>query len=474
MQNLSYRKLYFLYFFIISITFSSLVFSDFAFLDDYDSLFYSLSNSGSTFQWDIFSGRPIYAILRDFSQQFISGIDSFSYIRLFTIITIVLYCIFLNIFFTKKNIFKNKIYNNVLPILLVLNPSIVVYASWATCYPFVIALILAGSAYQIIGLDIRLVYKLILSLFVLSCSFAIYQPAALTFLYFVFIDNCLDEKKIAYRKIFISFFILLSGMIVAYLMAKILPLMIYGEVLSRAEMLTDIMGKLKWFISEALINSINNFNISPNIYYSIFSLLVIIIGMYQVFPRKQKWLKIFLSLILFVGTYASNLLVSENWAAFRSMIGMELFVITFFSIGIFSCLSRMVETRSYYLLPLLFIIFVTQYNIFYGFIRQQQGEYQSMAQEITSRVPKDFTGKVYFDITDPAFSVYTKTQRYDEFGNISSATSWAPAGMALSIKHTKGYNFSVDKVTTPKEDIKCNNCIIIKLSDSMRKSGMYY
>ena len=329
-----------------------------------------------------------------------------------------------------------------------------VYASWATCYPFVIALILAGSAYQIIGLDIRLVYKLILSLFVLSCSFAIYQPAALTFLYFVFIDNCLDEKKIAYRKIFISFFILLSGMIVAYLMAKILPLMIYGEVLSRAEMLTDIMGKLKWFISEALINSINNFNISPNIYYSIFSLLVIIIGMYQVFPRKQKWLKIFLSLILFVGTYASNLLVSENWAAFRSMIGMELFVITFFSIGIFSCLSRMVETRSYYLLPLLFIIFVTQYNIFYGFIRQQQGEYQSMAQEITSRVPKDFTGKVYFDI--------------------SSATSWAPAGMALSIKHTKGYNFSVDKVTTPKEDIKCNNCIIIKLSDSMRKSGMYY
>jgi len=126
MQNLSYRKLYFLYFFIISITFSSLVFSDFAFLDDYDSLFYSLSNSGSTFQWDIFSGRPIYAILRDFSQQFISGFDSFSYIRLFTIITIVLYCIFLNIFFTKKNIFKNKIYNNVLPILLVLNPSVVV------------------------------------------------------------------------------------------------------------------------------------------------------------------------------------------------------------------------------------------------------------------------------------------------------------------------------------------------------------
>lgn len=46
-------------------------------------------------------------------------------------------------------------------------------------------------------------------------------------------------------------------------MSKVLPVWLYRESLSRAELTADIGGKMKWFINESLINAVNNYNIQP-------------------------------------------------------------------------------------------------------------------------------------------------------------------------------------------------------------------
>ncbi|MDT1827726.1 glucosyl transferase GtrII family protein, partial [Acinetobacter baumannii] len=89
------------------------------------------------------------------------------------------------------------------------------------------------------------------------------------------------------------------------------------------------------------------------------------------------------------------------------------------------------------------IMIIAQYNIINGFIIPQRSEIQALAAEITNKIPKNYTGKLMFDLTDPAYNAFTKTQRYDEFGNISLAAPWALKGMAEEIRIMKGFNFKL-------------------------------
>ncbi len=265
-------------------------------------------------------------------------------------------------------------------------------------------------------------------------------------------------------------------MISAYIMAKILPAIIYGETLSRASFTHDIIGKIHWFISEALVNALNNFNIKPTVWYTLLSTLIIVFSMYLISKSSDGYKKVLLSLILIVGSYSSNLLVSENWAAFRGLIGVELILTTYFCIGILYFIKYVFRSKEFIaqVTVATLILFTTQNNLYAGFVRPQQGEYQALSQAISSRVNKNFTGDVFFDIRNPAFNIFTKIQRYDEFGNISLATSWSPAGMALSIKKIKNLQFNVNQKNAITESDRCDNCIIIKTGDIMRNAGMYY
>ncbi|MNT09026.1 hypothetical protein D3C72_1437890 [compost metagenome] len=198
--------------------------------------------------------------------------------------------------------------------------------------------------------------------------------------------------------------------------------------------------------------------------------------MYLTSKSSDGYKKVLLSLILIIGSYSSNLLVSENWAAFRGLIGIELILITYFTIGLLYIIGCVFKSRKYavQVTTAAIVLFATQYNLYNGFVRQQQGEYQALSQAISSRVDKNFNGDVFFDIKDPAFNIFTKVQRYDEFGNISLATTWSPAGMALSIKKVKGLHFNINQNNAIIEDEKCDNCIVIKTGDIMRNAGLYY
>lgn len=471
-------NVYLLYATIISIGFSPVIFNHYAFMDDYTTLYYSLSGEGSTFQWDILSGRPSYAVFRYIYQKAVHNIEDFSYVRLFTVVTVFIYCSLIHSFIRSRKITNSKAVGFYLPIFLSFNPAILVFTAWATCFPFIVAMISALFSYQVLTTEKvnSIVLRFIASIVLIVFSFSIYQPTALTFLFFVFLDNCIAERNINYKKVFASAFVVIIGMMSAYLMAKILPVIIYGETLSRASLTHDLFGKIHWFLTEAMVNALNNFNIKPSLWYTLFSTFIIIFSVYLISKSSDGYKKVFLSLILIIGSYSSNLLVSENWAAFRGLIGIELILITYFTIGLLYIISYAFKSRQFIVqvMAVAIVLLTTQFNLYSGFVRQQQGEYQALSQAITSKVEKDFKGDVFFDIRRPAFNIFTKTQRYDEFGNISLATSWSPAGMALSIKKVKGLQFNIRQNNAIIESDKCNNCIIIKTGDIMREAGMYY
>lgn len=465
--------IYLLYACVIIAIFAPVILQDYAFTDDYVSLGNSILGGTSTFEWDILSGRPIYAILRDITQGYLTDIGDFSLIRAFTVVSTIIFCIFIRLFLVNRQITSNHILLFFAPIFLSLAPAIVVYVSWASCYPYVLSLILSGMAYSLLVHKSGSISNLrfILSALTLIAAFLIYQPTGMAFLFYVFLDNCVSEKKLNIRVLVSSFFVLLFSMIVGLLAAKILPKLMFGFVLDRTEITDSLTSKLGWFFNEVLLNVINNFNINPNPIYTAISIFIVFLGIFSLSRKNQGALKVLLGVVLMIGSFLPGLLVEESWASFRISIGMELIIITVMLIGLAFVMQKLTINFSFILFGIiLFAVSIyTQDNIYKGFIRQQQGEYQTLAQQISNQVDKDFTGKIRFDTSEPAFNIFTHVQRYDEFGNITMATDWSMRGMAASIKAKKGFQYQIDGDMILKPDEKCeSDCIVINTGDAMR------
>ncbi|MHB6637423.1 glucosyl transferase GtrII family protein, partial [Klebsiella pneumoniae] len=371
MQNLSNslaegnkKNVYIFYFFLIMLTFSPVIFFSYAFSDDWSTFFDAITRNGSSFQWDVQSGRPVYAVFRYYGQMLINDISSFSYLRLFNILSLVVLSGFIYNFIDSRKIFDNPVFKVIFPLLICLLPAFQVYASWATCFPFTISVLLAGISYnkcfphskQRSSLPEKLA-----SIVVLWVAFAIYQPTAITFLFFFMLDSCIKkESSLTVKKVATCFIILVIGVAGSFIMSKVLPVWLYGESLSRAELTADIGGKMKWFINESLINSVNNYNIQPVKIYSWFSSLAILIGLYTIFVGKSGRWKTFIVIAIGIGSYAPNLATKENWAAFRSLVALELIISTLFLIGINSLVSRIFKQAFVWPLIALTIMIIAQ------------------------------------------------------------------------------------------------------------------
>ena len=472
----SFYNVFYLYFFIVLISYSSVLLSKYAFSDDWSSINNSLYGSDS-FQWDVLSGRPVYALFRLFWVKHVIGLGELYIIRTLSVIGTFILSICLYCFIKSKGVFNKDWMLFSCPIVIILLPSFQVYNSWATCSVFVYSVLLSLISYWFSSKTekSKKTSSFVFSIILLFISFSIYQPSAISFIFFMMVDYCFGKKNRPDLKNFLlSTSVMISGLLFSLFLSKKLPSMIYGEYFSRSEITNDFIGKIKWFINEPLVNAINNFNISPSSWFTVFSLVLSVVGVIKFLNRDRLKMNLMFIFLMPVACYAPNLIVKESWAAFRSLIGLELCISFFFIIGFFFLLdnfkSNIVKIIASISLPIIMCIFNIQSYI----ITPQQAELNSLASYIDRYIPKNYKGEVNFDIRNPAYNAFSRVQRYDEFGNISLATPWAVIGMTNYIKTQKGYSFSTiggeDKigVTTTGNDI------IIKTGDAMRSSTYNY
>lgn len=467
-----------LYLAAISLVYSPTIIFSYAFSDDWSTLSDVFAGKGSPFQWDMQSGRPLYAVARRLGFAIVHNIDDLAYLRFFTIITVFGLCFFLFLFIEKRNIFERNITTITFPLLICLTPAIQVYSAWATCFPFVLSIILAGTSYAILKPVNKntTIIRFSASFIILWFAFAIYQPTAMAFLFFVMLDNCVKkDKAFSIRIVLISGAALFIGMLGSLLFSKFVPVWLYGSSIARAEFTNNIYEKLQWFIKEPLISAINNFNITPNSLFTTLSLIICAIGLLSITKGKSGPIKVLMFIIMGIGAYSPNLLVKESWAAYRSLIALEFFTCALLIIGVDALTSKLNITKKALPILTVFAMIAASYNIFNGFIIPQKSELNALASALSYKVGKTYTGDVLFDIQDPAYNAFTKTQRYDEFGNISLAAPWAIKGMAEQILISKSMHFRLPEnvILTAKEQCT-TNCIIIKTGDAMRSSTSNY
>jgi len=470
------KLIYIVYTLLIFAAYTPVLISTYAFSDDWATANDSLTG-GDSFEWDVLSGRPIFAFYRLAWVKLVHGIDDLFILRLFSVICTICFANSFYSFILKRKIFSDYWMVFLCPLLISLLPSFQVYNSWATCSPFVLSVLLSLTSYRFIATDKFFSYpiNLIIASLLLVASFSIYQPTSLTFIFFMMVDYCFGKDRRPQLKEFVgSFAVMVAGLLSSVFLSKILPSIIYGETLSRAQFTNDLTGKVYWFANEAFINAINNFNINPNPTYGYISAFLLIFGLCFQVNKDRPLINYSFCILMPIACYVSNLVIKENWAAFRSLSGLEM-SLSFISIcGLFFLIKKM-GSKFFAPAVLFLMVFVScQSNIYNYFVGPQQFELTALSSYIDSHISKDYKGVINFKIDDPAYNTFVNGQRYDEFGNISLATPWAVIGMANRIKMKKGFSYNVISQQSDVGKDTTGKDLFINTGDAMRQATTLY
>lgn len=465
-------------FFVVLLAYFPAYLFSYAFSDDYALIGQVLAGFCNTFKWDVLSGRPTFAVLRLLAYKSSITLEQLAYLRFFSALCAAFLAVHLFFFLRKRNILENDLYRTLLSIALCVIPSFQVYTAWATCGVYVLAVWIALLSFDVLtanGMKSTW-FKVAVSALLISLSFSIYQPAAMAFLAFAFLDCCVKSDRINNKTVLLSFIITVIGVCSSLMMTKFVPVIIYDETFARADFTHDVMGKMVWFFTRPLVMAIANYDVSLRIRYFIMSAAVIALGVRYIIKGEEGVKKVFLAAVLCIGSFSLSLIVSESWATWRTLIGMSIIFTSIFMLGIFT-ISKKISQSPYCLavIATLLIVLSCQFNLLRGFVIPQRAELQAFASELSNKVGRDYTGKIMIDISNPTYNAFSDVQKTDEFGNISLATEWAPWGMALYLKNKKGFSYTIPYKATINSENPCReNCMAISTGSAMLKGATIF
>ena len=464
-------------FFSVMLAYAPAYLLDYAFNDDYALIGQVLAGFCDTFRWDVMSGRPLFAILRLLAYKAQVSLPDLAYLRLFSALCAAGLAVHLFNFMRRCATFDSDLKRTLLSVSLCVIPTFQVYTSWATCSVYILATWLSLASYDVlISHKINRYARMALSFLLISSSFAIYQPTGMTVLSFAFIHLCISSSEVKARNSIPPFLLAASGVASSAMMTKVIPQLMYGETFQRASLTHDLAGKVKWFLSEPLRIAVSNYDITLSISYLIFSIILTVSGIVYISKLESGKFKVLLTAAFAIGSFSLSLIVSESWATWRTLPGLSIVVTSLFLCGIFYLNDRHLKSNPTVTLTLVAMMVTScSFNIVRGFVIPQRSELQSLAAELSNKVGKQYSGKIMIDLKDPTYNAFSNVQRTDEFGNISLANEWAPWGMALYLKRTKGFSYEIPYKPTILGKNDCNsNCIPVSTGSAMMKSVTWF
>ena len=305
----------------------------FGFNDDYFALFERLRNADwmpTMSTQFILQARPLEALLYVPQVAFVNHIKDFVFVRGLGIFYLAglatcFYCAFLNVRWSRWQAFTAAI-------CLCCVPAFQVLLSWGTALQFVVPGILAFASWRILRIKpeqlLGKIVKYVLSFLFMTAAVMIYQPTAMLFWVFVAIglsDLEADPKE--------RFMFLLDAAAIAagafaldfagFQWAK-LHFGTTALLPGRTNLCTDVVGKLRWFIRNPLIDSLNFFRLQNSASFAIRSAAFIGVGLLLYIRGNIKYLSISLGLatLLIPLAYLPNLLISESLSFYRTQTAL--------------------------------------------------------------------------------------------------------------------------------------------------------
>jgi hypothetical protein len=405
----------------------------FGFNDDYFALFERLRNAdwiqAMSTQF-VLQARPCEALLYVPQVAFVNHISDFVYVRGLGIVYLAglatcFYSAFLSVRWSRWQAFTAAI-------CLCAVPSFQVLLSWGTALQFVVPGIFAFAAWRTLRTNpeqlLGKILKYALAFLSLTLAVTIYQPTAMLFWVFVAIGMSDLETPGKDRLYFLleatalaasAYAVDFAGFQIAknhYGTAALLP--------GRSSLCIDVLGKIKWFLRNPLIDSLNFLRLQNSLSFALRSGAFIAVGMLLYVRGSIKYLGISLAVALFLipMAYLPNLLVSESVSFFRTQTALSCLLTLYGMIAIKGILkSLLCRGRAFTLIAFASAILfglVAYSNVLVFFAVPQSLELNLLRQQARGEFGAARAKNIMLFDRDISLAPFV---RYDEFGMPSSA-----------------------------------------------------
>jgi hypothetical protein len=388
------------------------------------------------------------------------SLNDLLFFRLFSVIGIAACACFFYRMIMKLKIFDGNIYLAIfIPLLLMLLPSIQIYAAWASLFHAPIAMFLSLNSYYFVRTAqsetsaLKRALKILLSMVFIIVSFGIYQIPAMIFIVPMIAEFCLSKKQILLKEIAYPLIVLFIGMLSSLALVKLVPHLLHLPLLSRGGLNVNPIEIFQWLRSIPLTLSIQNYSLNASPLFTALSKIVIIIAFISIWIRQRDWKasfqKTLSTLFLIVLAIAPAALTSRD-SSYR--------IITIFSMSINLCLlfglywifdmaHRLIGVwRAGKILVLsafgfltLFLSLMAQKNIISRYILPFNIEYHAFASEL-SKLPKDKPIKAAIYCSELEV-IFTKLSRSgSDWFTPSIMTSWSAPKFIETIIANKDFS----------------------------------
>lgn len=426
------------------------IFHDFGMRDDYSHLRESREEASKLVKFTASHGRPLYGALLEtsFSSAAGDGIDGLKWLRLSSVLLLTLLALAI-----WRQLYQSgwtEIEAAVIGLGVVLLPAAQVVASWAVCWPHVLALLLAVAGFSAIETELErgglkrvvallgggMIYCLSALIYQSNALFAV-VPITAVFLVRSGRDRLSDAKWLT-----IHLLALIAGLALSFLLVRMLFSTGVFHESARMQFETNPFTKLVWFFWQPLPNALalyalrDSFNDGAAVFWILAVAVAAVIGFGYRAARgradelaKKKWLICLAAMPLLA--HAVSFAAAERSIGYRVLFALSGLVLVMLVYTLRSLrLANTLKPYVYY--PALGLIVLggavtANYNAFNLFAEPQGNEWDLVLTPVMRADLKRPT-KVYL-ITPTPEDRSTTRMFADEFGSLSSDSDWTPREM---------------------------------------------
>lgn len=279
------------------------------------------------------TGRPINNFVREGVFRRVRGIDGLAIARGLGLVSI--FAVGLCLFFFLRGMGRRRLEATAISIALLALPPFQVVAAWAQLLIALWPIVFAFLAMRLTDAPARTRGRTMLNLaaaaLLILCGLMIYQPTAMMCLVFPLVAQALGARPPDWRplaRIALVFCLALAAYAVYVHFSVELAVWVYGGGFERirSRLCDDPLGKAAWFIRGPLVDAWGLYSIEKNVILSAIVGLLGIAGaaLARVERPTNMLRRIGLATLAIPAAALPILLARENYAAWRSMIGLAL------------------------------------------------------------------------------------------------------------------------------------------------------
>lgn len=295
--------------------------------DDFHHLYASIAHSGKYITMAIAQGR-LFNILHHYLFQWLGSTDLMTLVRAISLVGTILlaFCIFNTFKRYGENIFLSVLFT----LFITLLPAFREFTGFTVMFLAPWGVIMAFLAFRCLEKAIELQFKQkilwsFLAVILLVLAYNIFPPSATFISFFICLYLLYSKSE---KKLQNTFFFLLIGALgtlTHFIIYKLYLVLLSTPTLERTGLLENPTEKITWFISEPLNLALNLINLYPKTIAAVTVGLVIFFGLTTYLWKHKSDTSIFVILLILaiLYSYSSNLIIAENVATHRTLVGLS-------------------------------------------------------------------------------------------------------------------------------------------------------